>query len=139
MTGSTTTTTTTETTTTQRIGANVPALDGNGPATPNDQDYISKYAVEREKRLGRGGLKQYIDPKQSAKLQHLLIDPWVEAATPVQQVVSNGGHRKAVIVGAGFGGILFAVQLIKKGFKKEDIVIVDPAGGFGGTWYWNRR
>jgi len=29
-------------------------------------------------------------------------------------------------------------NLIKAGFSANDIVIVDPAGGFGGTWYWNR-
>ena len=34
--------------------------------------------------------------------------------------------------------ILYAVRLIQAGMSKDDIVIVDPAGGFGGTWYWNR-
>ncbi|KAI5358191.1 Putative FAD/NAD(P)-binding domain, FAD/NAD(P)-binding domain superfamily [Septoria linicola] len=123
---------------TERIGANVPAPDGNGPAQPNDFDYVQKYALERDKRLGRGGVAQYIDPKKSEKHKHLLDDPWIAAGTPVQQVVPNGGHCKVLIVGAGYGGILFAVELIKKGFQAEDIMFVDPAGGFGGTWYWNR-
>ncbi|KAF2215974.1 hypothetical protein CERZMDRAFT_34840 [Cercospora zeae-maydis SCOH1-5] len=115
----------------------MPAPDGNGQAVPNDHDYIQKYALEREKRLGRGGTAQYIDSK-SAKLKKLLEDPWIATGTPIQQVVQDGGHRKIAIVGAGYGGILFAVALIKKGFSTEDILIVDPAGGFGGTWYWNR-
>ena len=41
-----------------------------------------------------------------------------------------------LIVGAGFGGILSAVKLIQAGINLDDILIVDPAGGFGGTWYW---
>jgi len=52
--------------------------------------------------------------------------------------VREGDHAKITIVGAGYGGILFAVELLKAGFKPEDLLIVDPAGGFGGTWYFNR-
>ncbi|CAK1357167.1 Ketocytochalasin monooxygenase [Cercospora beticola] len=124
-------------TTTERTGAVLPAPDGNGPAVPNDHNYIQKYAYEREKRLGKGGMAQYIDSR-STELKKLLEDPWIDTGTPIQQVVPDGGHCKILIVGAGYGGILFAVELIKKGFTTEDIVIVDPAGGFGGTWYWNR-
>lgn len=43
-----------------------------------------------------------------------------------------------LIVGAGWGGIRYAVQMIKSGIPAQNIRIIDPAGGFGGTWYWNR-
>ncbi|KXT05795.1 hypothetical protein AC578_1005 [Pseudocercospora eumusae] len=119
------------------VGANVPSGDVNGPQISNGVDHTERYAQERAKRVGKGS-KQYLDPKQSPKLSYLLEDPWIASGTPIQQVVSDGGHRKFVIVGAGFGGILFAVNLIKAGFKADNILIVDPAGGFGGTWYWNR-
>lgn len=117
----------------ERIGANMPAADGNGSAVPNDINYIKKYASERDKRLGKGS-GQYLDPKKSERLKHLLEDPWIESGTPIKQVVPDGGHSKFLIVGAGYGGILFAVELIKKGYSLRDIMIVDPAGGFGGTW-----
>ena len=28
--------------------------------------------------------------------------------------------------------------MVEAGIRPEDIRIIDPAGGFGGTWYWNR-
>jgi cation diffusion facilitator CzcD-associated flavoprotein CzcO len=43
------------------------------------------------------------------------------------------------IVGAGFGGLLFAVRLLQTGFcLSDEILLVDKAGGFGGTWWWNK-
>ncbi|KAJ0423500.1 hypothetical protein BJY00DRAFT_299683 [Aspergillus carlsbadensis] len=44
-----------------------------------------------------------------------------------------------LIIGAGFGGLLFAIRLIQSGtYTAQDIILLDMAGGFGGTWYWNR-
>ncbi|GIZ40240.1 hypothetical protein CKM354_000358800 [Cercospora kikuchii] len=40
----------------------------------------------------------------------------------------------AVIVGAGFGGIYQLYRLRKLGLK---CLVIDQAGGVGGTWYWN--
>jgi cation diffusion facilitator CzcD-associated flavoprotein CzcO len=42
---------------------------------------------------------------------------------------------RVVIVGAGFGGLAAAVALRRKGI--DDIVIIDRAGGVGGTWRQN--
>ncbi|KAF2170131.1 hypothetical protein M409DRAFT_51889 [Zasmidium cellare ATCC 36951] len=120
----------------ERLEANVPAADLNGPHVANSVDVVEKYAQEREKRIGKG-LSQFVDLRESAKFKSLLDDPWVEPGTPINEVVSDGGHCRVLIVGAGYGGILFAVNLIKAGFNVYDIVIVDPGGGFGGTWYWN--
>ena len=42
----------------------------------------------------------------------------------------------AVIVGGGFAGMLTAIELTRHGIR--EFVIVEKAGDFGGTWYWNR-
>lgn len=45
---------------------------------------------------------------------------------------------RVLIAGAGFGGLLFAVRLLQSGFlRATEILFVDAAGGFGGTW-WNK-
>ncbi|KAF7195409.1 FAD-binding monooxygenase ausC [Pseudocercospora fuligena] len=98
-----------------------------------------KYEQERQKRQQASkGLQQYLDKEKSSAF--LVQDPWVEIGTPVHRPVPDGGHCKIVIFGAGFAGILSAVQMLQAGAAKDpsDILIVDPAGGYGGTWYWNR-
>ena len=42
----------------------------------------------------------------------------------------------ALIIGGGIGGLLAAVRIQKIGL--HNIRIIDKAGDFGGTWYWNR-
>jgi cation diffusion facilitator CzcD-associated flavoprotein CzcO len=43
---------------------------------------------------------------------------------------------EVLIVGGGFGGMLAAVRLQEAGITT--FRIVEKAGDFGGTWYWNR-
>ncbi|CAL5871267.1 uncharacterized protein PFLUO_LOCUS5515 [Penicillium psychrofluorescens] len=99
-----------------------------------------KYAEERDKRLRGDGLGQFIDPANSKELRHFIDDPWVDHQTLNCQdsPLKDGSHCKFLILGAGYGGLLFAVRLIEAGFKADDVRFVDCAGGFGGTWYWNR-
>ncbi|KPI45180.1 Ketocytochalasin monooxygenase [Cyphellophora attinorum] len=102
-------------------------------------DVKKKYEQERQKRQQTSkGLAQFSDRQQSKEL--LLQDPWVESGTDVHRPVKNGGTSKIVVFGAGFGGLLAAIQCLESGAAKTpgDILMVDPAGGFGGTWYWNR-
>ena len=40
------------------------------------------------------------------------------------------------MIGGGFGGLLAAARLREAGVEK--IRILEMAGDFGGTWYWNR-
>jgi cation diffusion facilitator CzcD-associated flavoprotein CzcO len=47
-------------------------------------------------------------------------------------------HCQMLILGAGLGRLLYVVRMIEAGIRPEDIRIVDSAGGFGGTWYYNR-
>lgn len=60
---------------------------------------------------------------------------WLDPDTLINVPVPNDGHCRALIIGAGLGALITAVKLIRAGFQAEDIVIVDPAGGFGGSWY----
>jgi cation diffusion facilitator CzcD-associated flavoprotein CzcO len=43
---------------------------------------------------------------------------------------------KIVIVGAGFGGVAAAIELLGRGFT--DVTILEKAPGLGGTWWHNR-
>ncbi|KAJ7913509.1 hypothetical protein B0H13DRAFT_2326198 [Mycena leptocephala] len=99
-----------------------------------------RYMEERNKRLRPEGLKQFLKLTDSTEFKYLQDDPWVDhaalnAKTPP---VSDGDEIKFLVLGAGYGGLLFAVHLIEAGFNAADIRLVDVAGGFGGTWYWNR-
>lgn len=98
-----------------------------------------KYGQERAKRLRPEGSAQYIDLSKSDKFRHLQNDPWLDDASPTLDAASQDDTECQVLVlGAGFGGLQFAVRLIEAGIDVKRIRIIDQAGGFGGTWYWNR-
>ena len=48
---------------------------------------------------------------------------------------NDSGHHRAVIVGAGAGGLCMGIRLREAGI--DDFVILDKASGVGGTWYYN--
>ena len=98
-----------------------------------------KYQQEREKRIKVEGLGQYL-PSSKGNLYALDIDPWVDAGAPTNRPVQDGDSTKIVIFGAGFGGICAAIRCLESGAARtlDDVLIIDPAGGFGGTWWWNR-
>lgn len=119
----------------ETAGVNIPAPDLNGPQVAESVNYLQRYNDERDKRLKSPGAGQFVNLRAFEKYKRFLEDPWIATGTPVQQVVAEGGHVKVLIVGAGYGALQNAVHLIKSGLRAEDLVIVDPAGGFGGTWY----
>ncbi|MDO8432952.1 MAG: NAD(P)/FAD-dependent oxidoreductase [Candidatus Binatus sp.] len=90
-----------------------------------------KYAAEREKRLRVDGNNQYREI--TGALEHYNSDPYVD---PGFTRPALNEELEAVIVGGGFGGLLAAARLQKKGIT--NIRIIEKAGDFGGTWYWNR-
>lgn len=98
-----------------------------------------RYQEERGKRLRSDGLDQYVSlgDTEEPSYKRFLRDPWDNGST-ASLTLKDNAHFKLFILGAGIGGLLFAVRLIGAGFQPEDIVIVDAAAGFGGTWYWNR-
>ncbi|KAJ7250306.1 flavin-binding monooxygenase-like family protein [Mycena rebaudengoi] len=110
-----------------------------GVAAP-DPAIQQKYIEERNKRLRPEAGAQFLKLAESTEFKYLHEDPWVDhaAVNAKSPVIKDGDDVKFVILGAGFGGLLFAARLIDAGFKPADIRLVDEAGGFGGTWYWNR-
>ncbi|KAJ7625607.1 flavin-binding monooxygenase-like family protein [Roridomyces roridus] len=115
------------------------ATTDHRPAIP-DATIQQKYAEERHKRLRPDGVAQFLNLATSDKFKYLREDPWVDHAALNAQTppLKNGDEIKFLVQGAGYGGLMLAVNLIEAGFKAEDIRLVDEAGGFGGTWYWNR-
>ena len=70
-------------------------------------------------------------------MRHII---WEPQADTMLASVADGGHVKIAIFGAGFGGLCLAARALIEGSASSpnDIIIVDGAGGFGGTWYHNR-
>jgi len=101
-----------------------------------------KYAQEAAKRLRSDGSKQYQDLhcSDNERLRSLVDDPFADhvALDKLVSPITSGDRIKFLILGAGIGGITNAVRLVKAGFTPDQILIVETAGGAGGTWYWNR-
>ena len=90
-----------------------------------------KYRIEREKRLRADGIRQYKELK--GDYEEFDRDPYVEPGFTRDAVVED---VDVVIVGGGFGGMIEAANLTKAGIT--NFRIIEKAGDFGGTWYWNR-
>src|SRR5712691_11809491 len=90
-----------------------------------------KYAAERTKRLRADGNSQY--QEITGEHAHYNADPYVK---PGFTRPALHEELDVVIVGGGFGGLLAAARLQKAGIT--NIRIIEKAGDFGGTWYWNR-
>ncbi|MDP7535088.1 MAG: NAD(P)-binding protein, partial [SAR202 cluster bacterium] len=61
------------------------------------------------------------------------VDPYVE---PGFTRPSIHEELDVVVVGGGFGGLMIAARLHQAGVT--NLRVLDKAGDFGGTWYWNR-
>ena len=91
----------------------------------------TKYLAERDKRLRDDGIDQYVAVK--AEFSHYIDDPYVEPGFTREPVFDE---VEFAIVGGGFGGLMMGARLREAGF--DSIRVVESAGDFGGTWYWNR-
>ncbi len=87
-----------------------------------------RYEQEKRKRTRPDGMAQWQELSEE-----LDRDPYVEPGFTRDPVVEE---TTVVIVGGGFAGMLTAIHLAKHGIT--DVRIVEKAGDFGGTWYWNR-
>ncbi len=90
-----------------------------------------KYLAERDKRLRADGEAQYLEAKGA--LADWVRDPYVSQPLSREAVHED---TDVLVVGAGFGGMLTGAELRDTGIA--NFRIVDLAGDFGGTWYWNR-
>ena len=91
----------------------------------------AKYLAERDKRLREDGIGQYVEV--TAEFSHYVDDPYVEPGFTRDPVFD---HVEFAVIGGGFGGLLMGARLREAGFTT--IRMVENAGDFGGTWYWNR-
>ena len=90
-----------------------------------------KYAGERAKRLRADANSQY--QEITGQFEHYNQDPYVEPGFTRPALQED---IDVLIVGGGFGGMLAAVRLQEAGIT--NFRIIEKAGDFGGTWYWNR-
>jgi len=90
----------------------------------------AKYEEERVKRLRQDGNEQYIEP--IGTFAHYLDDPYVE----VEDREPLTGEVTFAFIGGGFAGLIAGARLKEAGI--DDVRIIEKAGDFGGTWYWNR-
>lgn len=102
--------------------------------------FQSKYDLEREKRWAAPNIGNNVTLGKDSVTRSMNHDPWVDYDMVAKQgpVLEDQSEIRFLIIGGGHCGILFAYHLISSGFSPTDIVISDEAGGFGGTWYWNR-
>jgi len=91
----------------------------------------AKYLAERDKRLRDDGIGQYVEVK--AEFSHYVDDPYVEPGFTREPLFDE---VEFAVIGGGFGGLLMGARLREAGFER--IRMVENAGDFGGTWYWNR-
>ncbi|KAL6160088.1 hypothetical protein ACJQWK_09494 [Exserohilum turcicum] len=113
------------------------------PSSPSAVAAVAqKYQQEAAKRLRDDGIKQFepLHFSDNERLRSLVDDRWADHAALDALPVPVSAHEriKFLVVGAGIGGIVMAVKLLQKGFRAAEILLVDAAGGVGGTWYWNR-
>ncbi|KAI9003462.1 cyclododecanone monooxygenase [Hyaloraphidium curvatum] len=93
-----------------------------------------RYVEERDRRIRSDAGEQFVTVGEGkgAKFSDWLTDPWV----PRKERAPETFTTSALIVGAGFTGLLLGSRLRQNGIS--DFRIMDKAGDFGGTWYWNR-
>jgi cyclohexanone monooxygenase len=103
--------------------------DAASPIEQHIDEVKRRYQEERERRLRSDGNDQYVEIEA---LKDFDTDPY----TPVTERPPTEITTDVVIIGAGWGGMTTAAFLRKNGV--DDFRILDKAGDFGGTWYWNR-
>ncbi|MET9560826.1 flavin-containing monooxygenase [Streptomyces tauricus] len=92
----------------------------------------ARYRAERERRIRPEGNAQY--RRVDGEFGYYADDPYVESAEFTREPLHD--RVEAVVIGGGFGGLLAGARLRQAGV--ESIRVIEKAGDFGGTWYWNR-
>lgn len=97
---------------------------------PSTEEVLERYRKERDKRLRADGANQYVHIE--GVFSNFDADPYTapfERAAVTENV-------DVVILGAGISGMMAAARLSEQGIR--NVRVIDKAGDFGGTWYWNR-
>ncbi|MEO6084683.1 MAG: NAD(P)/FAD-dependent oxidoreductase [Umezawaea sp.] len=95
------------------------------------EELRARYRVERDRRLRPDGNAQY--RRVDGEFGTFADDPHADQGFTREPLTDR---VEVVLIGAGFGGLLSGARLRQAGV--EDIRVIDEAGDFGGTWYWNR-
>jgi cation diffusion facilitator CzcD-associated flavoprotein CzcO len=91
----------------------------------------ARHVEERDKRMRPDGSAQYIEV--GGDFRHYVDDPHSD---PNSTRAPLTDEVEVAIIGGGFSGLVAASRLREGNVR--DIRIIDKAGDFGGTWYWNR-
>jgi len=91
-----------------------------------------KYKQERDKRIRKEAGGQYAAPEDNLVYDTREHDPF----TPIVPRDGVDEEIDVAILGAGWTGILAGFHLTNAGVT--NFRHIEHAGGFGGTWYWNR-
>src|SRR6185369_2346675 len=86
---------------------------------------------ERDRRIVSEGQGQYV-ATVDGRFANYGRDPWVVHVARAALTE----HTEVIVAGGGFGGLLASARLNEAGIT--DVRIIEEAGDFGGTWYWNR-
>ncbi|KIW79884.1 hypothetical protein Z517_06499 [Fonsecaea pedrosoi CBS 271.37] len=120
----------------------VPASLTNGIhlKDPGAEAVLEKYRVEHSKRIRSDGQSQYVFSPLAESYREFFKDIWVDDSLPDpgRDSVKDGSYHEFLILGAGYAGLSMAARLRQIGVDANDIRLVDSAGGFGGTWWFNR-
>ena len=92
----------------------------------------ARYAAERDRRLRADGEEQFI--RTAGKYSRYFdSDRYVDPDFTREPLTFR---PEAVVVGAGFAGLLAFRRLQEAGIA--DCWMIEAGGDVGGTWYWNR-
>ena len=106
----------------------------------SQQESSSPLSLERARERYRREREKRIRPDGVAQFQDLSGDWPTSTATPsstpdlTRDPVDE--EVEVLVMGGGFAGMLTPINL--KAHGVHDVRILDKAGDFGGTWYWNR-
>ncbi|KAI9026047.1 putative monooxygenase [Hyaloraphidium curvatum] len=112
-----------------------PVATADAQAVENDLwQFDFDHIAERDRRVRAEHENQYVTVGEGkgAKFSHWLDDHWTKRVErePIDLDLD------VLVLGTGFSGILTASKLKDRGITS--FKMLDAAGDFGGTWYWNR-
>jgi cation diffusion facilitator CzcD-associated flavoprotein CzcO len=99
--------------------------------SPVPDELRARYRRERDRRIRPDGRAQYRGA--AGEFGCYAADPYADPAFTREPLHDR---VEAVILGGGFGGLLAGARLRQAGVT--GIRVIEEAGDFGGTWYWNR-
>ncbi len=103
----------------------------SGQKLTSSEALREKYRMERDKRLRKDANDQYVEI--AGKYSDMDEDPYVDPGFSRAPLTDE---TDVIVIGGGFGGLIAGARLRDAGI--DSLRIVERAGDFGGTWYWNR-